>query len=82
MSHRSDDLDLRALSCVQAPSPHASPKAIARRDRERIADGMLPTPEERMRAIRQIVEEVARVPVTDDRTPDEILGYDESGLPA
>lgn len=31
--------------------------------------------------IRRIQEEVARLPVLDDRTPDEIIGYDENGLP-
>jgi antitoxin VapB len=31
--------------------------------------------------IRRIQEEVARLPVLDDRSPDEILGYDENGLP-
>ncbi len=33
------------------------------------------------KAIEKIVEEVARLPVLDDRTADEILGYDENGLP-
>jgi antitoxin VapB len=31
--------------------------------------------------IRRIQEEIARLPVLDDRSPDEILGYDENGLP-
>jgi antitoxin VapB len=31
--------------------------------------------------VRRIQEEVARLPVLDDRRPDEILGYDENGLP-
>jgi antitoxin VapB len=31
--------------------------------------------------IRRIQERVARLPVLDDRTPDEIIGYDEHGLP-
>ncbi len=31
--------------------------------------------------VRRIQERVARLPVLDPRTPDEILGYDESGLP-
>ena len=33
------------------------------------------------KAIEKIVEEVAKLPVLDDRTADEILGYDENGLP-
>jgi len=31
--------------------------------------------------VREIQERVAAVPVLDHRTPDEILGYDEFGLP-
>lgn len=31
--------------------------------------------------VRRIQERVARLPVLDDRTDDEILGYDENGLP-
>lgn len=38
---------------------------------------------ERMkREVRQIQEEVAALPVIDDRSPDELLGYDENGLPS
>jgi len=32
--------------------------------------------------IRRIQERVAKLPVLDDRSPDEIIGYDEHGLPA
>ncbi len=32
--------------------------------------------------IREIQARVAALPVLDDRTPDEIIGYDENGLPA
>lgn len=31
--------------------------------------------------VRRIQERVARLPVLADRTDDEILGYDENGLP-
>jgi len=31
--------------------------------------------------IRKIQARVAALPVLDDRSPDEILGYDENGLP-
>ncbi len=31
--------------------------------------------------IRRIQERVARLPVRDPRAPDEIIGYDERGLP-
>jgi antitoxin VapB len=31
------------------------------------------------RAIQEIVDEVKKLPVLDDRTPDEIIGYNEHG---
>ncbi len=38
---------------------------------------------EQVRAeIRRIQARVAALPVLDDRTPDEIIGYDEHGLPS
>lgn len=35
----------------------------------------------RRKAIDAIVERFSRLPVLDDRSEDEILGYDEHGLP-
>lgn len=35
--------------------------------------------EQQLRRIQQIVEEANRLPVLDDRSPDEILGYNEQG---
>jgi antitoxin VapB len=32
--------------------------------------------------LRRLAAEVAELPVLDDRTDDEILGYDEQGLPS
>lgn len=61
--------------------PFATPEAIAQRNRERIADGMLPTPEEREQAMLRIAAEVSKLPVLDERPMDEILGYDDAGLP-
>jgi antitoxin VapB len=37
--------------------------------------------ERRRRAIDAIVERFSRLPVLDDRSEDEILGYDAHGLP-
>ncbi|HSF20279.1 MAG TPA: type II toxin-antitoxin system VapB family antitoxin [Vicinamibacteria bacterium] len=31
--------------------------------------------------LREIGQRCARLPTLDDRSPDEIIGYDESGLP-
>jgi antitoxin VapB len=38
--------------------------------------------ERRLEGIREMQRVVAELPVFDDRTPDEILGYDEYGLPS
>lgn len=35
----------------------------------------------RPRGLRDIVERVREVPILDDRHPDDIVGYDEHGLP-
>lgn len=37
--------------------------------------------ERRMQAMATIQAEIAKLPILDHRTPDEILGYDEYGLP-
>jgi antitoxin VapB len=49
--------------------------------RERMLRQPLPDPQRVHDAIREIQERIARLPVLDSRTPDEILGYDEFGLP-
>jgi antitoxin VapB len=36
----------------------------------------------RDRGLGDIVERFGRIPVMDERDPDEIVGYDEHGLPA
>lgn len=53
---------------------------IAVRERLERVRGMAPA-EVRKQAILRIAREFASLPVLDDRTPDEILGYDEDGLP-
>lgn len=37
--------------------------------------------EARRKGMMEILKEIDKLPVLDDRTPDEILGYDEDGLP-
>lgn len=37
--------------------------------------------ERKRAAIDAIVERFSKLPVLDDRSPDEIIGYDEHGLP-
>lgn len=39
------------------------------------------TEEELIARIDEITEHAARLPVLDNRTPDEIIGYDDHGLP-
>ncbi len=46
--------------------------------RERLKRGK---PADMRQRIEAIQKEVAALPVFDDRSPDEILGYDENGLP-
>ncbi|MCU6454906.1 type II toxin-antitoxin system VapB family antitoxin [Sphingomonas sp. A2-49] len=50
-----------------------------RRDFER--EGIATIPEDYDERVRLAQAIVANAPVLDDRTPDEILGYDENGLP-
>jgi antitoxin VapB len=52
--------------------------------RERLVreTGRDPDTERWLEGIREIQREVAQLPVYDDRTPDEIIGYDEHGLPS
>lgn len=37
--------------------------------------------EQRLKAIREIQEKFAKLPIRDNRKADEILGYDDHGLP-
>jgi antitoxin VapB len=53
---------------------------IAVRERLERIRGMAPAAV-RKQAILRIAERAAALPVLDDRTPDEIIGYDEDGLP-
>lgn len=46
-------------------------------DRERDRRGL-----SKSEKLRRLVEEYRALPVLDDRNPDEIIGYDENGLPA
>jgi antitoxin VapB len=49
--------------------------------RERMLREPRPDPESTRAAIREIQARIAELPVLDARTPDELLGYDEFGLP-
>ena len=57
-------------------------RAIERALEERLAGLRAPTERAaKLRAIRRIVAGVKRLAVLDRRTPEQILGYDEHGLP-
>jgi antitoxin VapB len=49
---------------------------LARTDTRQIRDR-----EKRKANILKLLEELDRYPVLDSRTPEEIIGYDENGLP-
>lgn len=55
---------------------HALEERLARNESRKMEDR-----ETRKAAILQIVKDFNRLPVLDDRSADEILGYDENGLP-
>jgi antitoxin VapB len=66
-------------------------RALAALTGESITDAVVASLEARLEIERRrrratglgdIVERFARLPVLDERDPDDILGYDEHGLPA
>ena len=82
-----------ALS-IRNPKVEHLARVVARRTGENMTDAIARSLEERLarmqgskqraaklRAIRRIVASVKRLPTLDGRTPEEILGYDEHGLP-
>lgn len=72
-----DAIVRRLADLVDEPITVAVRKAVAERleREERLRD------DGRRRRIRAIVDEIRALPVIDPREPDEILGYDENGLP-
>ena len=70
---------VRELAAETGESITTAVTTAVRERLERIR-GMAPV-EVRKQAILRIAKEVAAMPVLDDRTADEILGYDEDGLP-
>lgn len=83
-----------ALS-IKHPEADRLARELAQRTGESITDAVLIALRERVKRLpqrgspsariadelRAARERLARYPVIDSRTPDEILGYDESGLP-
>jgi len=69
----------RELAAMTGESITTAVTVAVRERLERI--GRTAPPEVRLQAIMRISERAAARPVIDDRTDEEILGYDEDGLP-
>ena len=80
LSIKSDEADRLARRLAAATGETLTTAVVRalqeRLERLRVADG--PSPATRLRRLQT---EVAALTVVDARTPDEILGYDDSGLP-
>lgn len=76
MDPRADELARKLSSVTGETLTEAVTKALEERLDRTAADR-----ERRFERIMEIVREVAKLPVLDDRTADEIIGYDENGLP-
>jgi antitoxin VapB len=74
------DRVVRELAEVTGESITAAITVAARERLDRVR-GVAPA-QERARRIRALADEFSKRPVLDDRSPDEILGYDEHGLPS
>jgi antitoxin VapB len=75
-----DSLARQVASITGETLTQAVRTALAERlERERLKRGKTADLEAEIDAI---VRRVAALPVLDDRSPDEIIGYDENGLPS
>lgn len=70
---------VRELAATTGESITTAVTVAVRERLDRI--GRMAPAEVRKREILRIADEVAAMPVLDDRTDEEILGYDEDGLP-
>jgi antitoxin VapB len=82
------DQDIEHLAALIAAKTGQTPAIVVREaveERARMAGIELsPRPLQKTldeAAIRALIERTAALPILDDRTPDEILGYDEFGVP-
>ena len=81
---------------IKNPEAEALARELARRSRQSITDAVIVALREKLererrkprkeskeefhRGIQEIVDHFNSLPVLDDRTPDEILGYNDQGL--
>jgi antitoxin VapB len=79
---------------IRNPEAEALAAELAKRTGETKTDAVIKALRDRLARVRrergkrrladelqEIANHCASLPVLDDRTPDEILGYDENGLP-
>ncbi|MDJ0684577.1 MAG: type II toxin-antitoxin system VapB family antitoxin [Alphaproteobacteria bacterium] len=71
----------KRLATLQGQSIAAAVKQAVKAELSRIERRDLAKRAARRQAIEGIVQECATLPVLDDRSADEILGYDDKGLP-
>jgi antitoxin VapB len=55
--------------------------AVTKALRERL-DRVRTKQDDYVERIRRLQDEIAALPIVDDRSPEEIIGYDEHGLPS
>lgn len=55
-------------------------EAVTKALEERLGRVRRPKRSRRLEAIREIQERISRLPVLDDRSDDELLGYDKDGI--
>ena len=70
---------VRELAATTGESITTAVTVAVRERLERI--GRTAPADVRKREILRIADEIAAMPVLDDRSPDELLGYDDDGLP-
>lgn len=78
---KDDEVDrlVRELAAETGESITTAVKVASRERLERLR-GAVPRERRKLEMLR-IVREIDRLPVLDDRSPDEILGYGPDGLP-
>ena len=80
-SIKNDDADSLARE-LAALTGESLTTAVTESLRERLERERRRSGGDRAERIRQAVERFRQLPVLDDRPADEIIGYDEHGLPA
>jgi len=75
---------------IKNPKAHRLAEQISKRDGVTLSDAVIGALEDKVRkplppidraGIEALARKLAAMPVLDPRTPDEILGYDEFGIP-